>query len=122
MNSKTSVRHGPDLCAFFQGISCRTGEAQLDALLYRVADKLLVLAASGARLVLAVAGSNARGTEHRRTDALALRVIARTTGKTCIRRRIGVAPANVAGRRGGRPNQHDHKQSTQDPLQHNLHA
>jgi hypothetical protein len=90
----------------------------VDALLYRVADNLLVLAASGARLVLAVAGSKARGTEHRGTDALALRIITRTTGKTSIRRRIGVAPANVAGLCGRRPNQHDQKHSTQDPLQH----
>lgn len=79
----------------------------------------LVLAALGAGLVLAVAGSKTRGSERRRAYALARCVVARTTGKTRIRRRTGKALPNAAavtGVRGCRPSYRDQKQSAQDPL------
>src|SRR5258708_39176811 len=80
-------------------------------------DQSRVLAAWGAGLVLAFAGSKASGVEHRRTYALALRIIARTTGKTRIRRRSGKSLPDAAGFRGRRTDQRNQKLSAQDPLQ-----
>jgi hypothetical protein len=98
------------------GHRIRIGVAAADL---TVPDKSPVLAALGAGLILAIAGSKTRGTKRRRTYTFARCVIARTTGKTSIRGSTGKASPNavgVTGVRGCCLGHRDQKQSAQDPL------